>query len=173
MGERRNTDEPDFAALSGRIYRLCLALLRREDSAADAAQEALTRAWLRRGKKRKGVDWWTWAAGFAVRVCREVIRVRRFENRDHPDHRRMPGDAFDDAACRFRSDPDLQSAIHALPNRQREVTVLRFLVGQSIREVAATLDCPEGTVKSNLFKAVRTLRGRFGVSGTVDELRNV
>ena len=173
MGERRNTDEPDFAALSGRIYRLCLALLRREDAAADAAQEALTRAWLRRGKKRTGVDWWTWSAGFAVRVCREVIRARRFEGRDDLDDRKMPSEAFDDAASGLRSDPDLQAAIHALPNRQREVTVLRFLVGQSIREVAATLDCPEGTVKSNLFKAVRTLRGRFGVSGAVDELRNV
>lgn len=173
MGERRNTDEPDFAALSGRIYRLCLALLRREDAAADAAQEALTRAWLRRGKKGRGVDWWTWAAGFAVRVCREVNRARRFEDYDHPNDRTMPGDALDEAAPSLRSDPDLQAAIHALPNRQREVTVLRFLVGQSIREVAATLDCPEGTVKSNLFKAVRTLRGRFGVSGAVDELRNV
>ena len=173
MGERRNTDEPDFAALSGRIYRLCLALLRREDAAADAAQEALTRAWLRRGKKRTGVDWWTWAAGFAVRVCREFIRAPRFEDLGHPDDRKMPGDAFDDSASRFRSDPDLQAAVHALPNRQREVTVLRFLVGQSIREVAATLDCPEGTVKSNLFKAVRTLRGKLSVSGAVDELRNV
>lgn len=164
MGERRNTDEPDFAALSGRIYRLCLALLRREDAAADAAQESLTRAWLRRGKKRKGVDWWTWTAGFAVRVCREVIRTGRLEGRDHPPDRKMPGNTCDDAASSFQSDPDLQAAIHALPNRQREVTVLRFLVGQSIREVAATLDCPEGTVKSNLFKAMRTLRGRFGVS---------
>ena len=165
MGERRNTDEPDFAALSGRIYRLCFALLRREDTAADAAQEALTRAWLRRGKKRKGVDWWTWAAGFAVRVCREVNRTRRFEVGDLPDNPKTPGDSFDDAASSLRSDPDLQAAIHALPNRQREVTVLRFLVGQSIREVAATLECPEGTVKSNLFKAMSTLRGRFGVIG--------
>ena len=173
MGERRNTDEPDFAALSGRIYRLCLALLRREDMAADAAQEALTRAWLRRGKKRKGVDWWTWAAGFAVRVCREVIRERRLEGRDLPNDPETPGHVFDDAASSLRGDPDLQAAVHALPNRQREVTVLRFLVGQSIREVATTLECPEGTVKSNLFKAMRTLRGRFGVSGMVDELRNV
>lgn len=166
MRERENIDDPDFAALSGRIYRLCLALSRREDTAADAAQEALTRAWLRRGKKREGVDWWTWAAGFAVRVCREGIRARRFEGHNHPDDRRVPVDEVGDAASSFGSDPDLQAAIHALPNRQREVTVLRFLVGQSIREVAATLDCPEGTVKSNLFKAMRTLRGRFGVSGS-------
>jgi RNA polymerase sigma-70 factor (ECF subfamily) len=164
LSERRNTDEPDFAALSGRIYRLCLALLRREDAAADAAQEALTRAWLRRGRKRRGVVWWTWTAGFAVRVCREVIRERRFEGRDPPDDLKTASHALGDTASNSRSDPDLQAAIHALPNRQREVTVLRFLVGQSIREVAATLDCPEGTVKSNLFKAVRTLRGRFDVS---------
>ncbi|MCH8147500.1 MAG: hypothetical protein IH987_05825 [Planctomycetes bacterium] len=121
MGERRNKDEPDFAALSARIYRLCLALLRREDAAADAAQEALTRAWLRRGKKRKAVDWWTWAAGFAVRVCREVDRERRFVSGDDLDDWKSCGDTFHAAASSFRSDPDLLAAIHTLPNRQREV----------------------------------------------------
>lgn len=173
MGERKNKDEPDFAALSARIYRLCLALRRREDAAADAAQEALTRAWIRRGKRRKDVDWWTWAAGFAVRVCREVNRARRSVSCNDLDDWKIRSDAFHGAASSFRSDPDLLAAIHTLPNRQREVTVLRHLVGQSIREVAATLDCPEGTVKSNLFKAVRTLRDRLDVSRTGDELPDI
>ena len=173
MGEPRNKDEPDFVALSARIYRLCLALLRREDAAADAAQEALTRAWLRRGKKRENVDWWTWAAGFAVRVCREDKRARRFASCDDSDDWKSRDDALNNAASSIRDDPDLLAAIHTLPNRQREVTVLRHLVGQSIREVAATLDCPEGTVKSNLFKAVRTLRDRLNVSRTGDELRDI
>jgi len=55
-------------------------------------------------------------------------------------------------------DSALVAAIHSLPRRQKEVTVLRFLTGQSVREVATTLGCPEGTVKSNLHKAMANLR---------------
>ncbi len=68
--------QPDFADLSARVYRLCLALLGDETDACDAAQESLSRAWSVRGRKRDGVSWWTWTGGFAVRVCREMQRGR-------------------------------------------------------------------------------------------------
>ena len=44
----------------------------------------------------------------------------------------------------------LSDAIAGLPDRQREVVVMRFLMGQSTSEVAQSLDCPMGTVKSRI-----------------------
>ena len=64
----------------------------------------------------------------------------------------------------------LHEAIRALPDRQREVTVLRFLVGLSTREVAQTLGCPAGTVKSNLYKAVANLHAKLRSKESVDEV---
>ena len=65
----------------------------------------------------------------------------------------------------------LHEAIQALPTRQREVTVLRFLVGLSTRGVAETLGCPMGTVKSNLHKAIVNLHATLRSRDVIDEMR--
>ena len=44
-------------------------------------------------------------------------------------------------------------ALEALPRRQREVAVLRYLLEMSTAEVAAALGIAEGTVKSSLARA--------------------
>ena len=40
----------------------------------------------------------------------------------------------------------------------REIIVMRHLEGMSVREVAAVLELPEGTVKSRHFRALKSLR---------------
>ncbi len=52
----------------------------------------------------------------------------------------------------------LENAVRRLPQRQREVVSLRFFAEMKLEEVAAALDCPLGTVKSNLHKAVIGLK---------------
>jgi RNA polymerase sigma-70 factor (ECF subfamily) len=48
---------------------------------------------------------------------------------------------------------DVARALEALPRRQREVAVLRYLLEMSTAEVAAALGIGEGTVKSSLARA--------------------
>jgi RNA polymerase sigma-70 factor (ECF subfamily) len=52
----------------------------------------------------------------------------------------------------------LEEAVHRLPPRQREVVSLRFFGEMRLEEIAAALDCPLGTVKSNLHKAIMGLK---------------
>jgi RNA polymerase sigma-70 factor (ECF subfamily) len=51
----------------------------------------------------------------------------------------------------------LWKAIDALPDKLRAVLILAALEGHGVREVAALLDIPEGTVKSRLFLARKGL----------------
>lgn len=161
-------DQPDFAELAARVYRLCLALIGDEPNARDATQESLMRAWRDRRRRRPDVSWWTWAAGFALRVCRESRRRRT-----------GPRCLWQNSAAVLvtnkveGADRDRLQAVHeaivGLPDRQREVVVLRFLLGQSTEACAQMLDCPIGTVKSNLYNAVRNLRARvFEIEDTSD-----
>jgi RNA polymerase sigma-70 factor (ECF subfamily) len=53
----------------------------------------------------------------------------------------------------------LERAIRRLPARQREVLTLKYFGEMQLEEIAIVLDCPLGTVKSNLHKAVQTLKG--------------
>ena len=51
----------------------------------------------------------------------------------------------------------VRQAVKSLPDRQRVTLVLAYYQGLSYREVATVLDCSVGTVKTQMFRALRTL----------------
>ncbi len=59
-------------------------------------------------------------------------------------------------------------ALHALPERCREVILLRYLDGCSGKEIAARLGISLGTVKGHLLKGVRDCARYFEARGLVD-----
>jgi RNA polymerase sigma-70 factor (sigma-E family) len=74
----------------------------------------------------------------------------------------MP-DGFDIAArtdetASYDDQDQLARALAVLPPRQRAVIVLRFYAGLSEAEIAETLGCAPGTVKSQSSKAMLRLR---------------
>lgn len=71
-------------------------------------------------------------------------------------------DADDDTRIdREAQRAQLRAAVAALPDRQRDVVVLRILEGKSITESARLLNCAEGTVKAALHQALRKLQERL------------
>jgi RNA polymerase sigma-70 factor (ECF subfamily) len=59
-------------------------------------------------------------------------------------------------AARERS-AHVWQAIEKLPDKLRLVVVLSAIEGHDTREIATLLDLPEGTIKSRLFAARKTL----------------
>jgi RNA polymerase sigma-70 factor (ECF subfamily) len=64
-----------------------------------------------------------------------------------------------DASLQLR---DFERAVRRLPAAQREVLLLTTLDGKRYGEIAATLDLPEGTVRSRLWRARATVREWMG-----------
>jgi RNA polymerase sigma factor (sigma-70 family) len=56
----------------------------------------------------------------------------------------------------------LLAAIERLPQPAREAIACRYLLELSEEETAAALDCPRGTVKSRLARALERLRLELG-----------
>jgi len=63
--------------------------------------------------------------------------------------------------------------VAALPQRQREVVVLRFFADLSVAETARTMGTTEGTVKSQTHRALLLLRQSLDGSETFQEARDV
>lgn len=71
-----------------------------------------------------------------------------------PEHSAKVGDAFE----------ALQAAVQKLPERQRQVFLLRGWEELSVKETAFALKCSEGSVKTHFSRAVNTLREQLGGS---------
>ena len=69
-------------------------------------------------------------------------------------------------AVKAEQTQQVRRALESLPDRQRVTVVLAYYQGLSYREVAKVLDCSIGTVKTQMFRALRTLAQRLpDVSG--------
>ena len=59
--------------------------------------------------------------------------------------------------------------LETLPRRQRAVLVLRYYEDMSEQQIAATLGCAPGTVKSQASKALAKLRAAYESDGELRE----
>ncbi len=146
------------AAVQDDLFRLALGCGLAHADAVEVVQETLLRGYRRRGSWQLDGDAAAWLHGIAMNVAREFRRKRRRLPTAGLDanlvarHQRTDGDDRDADSRR------LVEALHALPPRQREALVCRFLLGMSVRRTAATMGCAEGTVKASVFAAMQNLR---------------
>ncbi|MGH3507942.1 MAG: SigE family RNA polymerase sigma factor [Nocardioidaceae bacterium] len=73
-------------------------------------------------------------------------------------------EGFDDSVAQSCT---VWKAVLDLPRRQRAVVVLRYYQDLTIPEIASVLDMAEGTVKSHLNAAKRTLGAHLGETHTI------
>jgi len=93
-----------------------------------------------------------------VNMSRGKLRRRRVESRAGALlHGRSQSRAPDWEAGRSDADIDVWRAVGTLPERQRACVALRYLEDMTEREIAETLDCSVGTVKSQLSRARKRL----------------
>jgi RNA polymerase sigma factor (sigma-70 family) len=59
---------------------------------------------------------------------------------------------------------DLQRALQALPRRQRQVVLLRYVAGFTEPEVAVALRCSVGSVKQHAARGRNALQARLTLS---------
>ncbi len=142
----------------GRVYGLCLRLMRDPESAEDCAQEAFINAWrgLRSFETRSAFG--TWLHRIAVNV---VLARRRKPWSDclPVDHvEPSPSDWVLDTPVEVS---EIESAIGALPEGARDVLVLCGIYGYSHGEAAEMLGVAEGTCKAQLHRARTLLRRKL------------
>ena len=139
-----------------RLEAVARLILRDQELARDAVQDAYIRAWRDLPGLRDPERFDAWLHRLTVNACLDAVRRRKrrpievelspIMPADHrrPDRRRRPRPA------RARLPPPRAD--------QRAVLVLHYYVGMSTSAVAETLDIPLGTAQSRLNRALAELR---------------
>lgn len=153
-------DERAFRVLYGRhtprLYQFVLRMMQgAEHEAEDVVQEAWTRAVERLDRFRWESKLSTWLIGIAVNLCRDRLRTANRRGT-------VPIDAVAPPAAPARAGAeeriDLERAIARLPAGYREVLLMHDVEGLTHFEIGERLGIAEGTSKSQLFFARRTMR---------------
>jgi RNA polymerase sigma factor (sigma-70 family) len=146
-----------------RLYALGFALSGNRHDAEEIAQDTFLRAYralVRYPPERvRDLKQRAWLHRIAVNVARN--RFRRPEPRtvelNGSEQDAAPGPESR-ALARMELD-GVASALGCLPDRYREAVVLRFVQDLSYAEAAEVLGQPVGTVKSNVHRGLKLLRG--------------
>src|ERR1035437_4627103 len=146
-------------------HRLASWILRDPTGAEDAVQEALLRAWNRRGTIRFELgEPHRWFMRIVVNVCRDELRRRR----------RQPVRAVETVAeplSSFRDHDDLDRAIARLTEDEQIVLGIRFGRDLTIPQIAVQMAVPECTVKSRSHYALEHVRAALDAERRAEELQ--
>ena len=161
-------DRDAFGALVERhqaaVRRLTRAVTGDAHDADDAAQDAFLSALDRIDTYDASRPFGPWLMRIATNASIDLVRRRAVRRADALDERapaRGPSPALDAESAEIRA--RLVTALAQLPERQRVAVTLFDVEGYSHAEIAAVLEIPEGTVRSDVFHARRALRVALAV----------
>ena len=170
-GETRAFDEL-VRRYRDRVYRLCMKILRHEDDAAEALQDAFLSAYRGLPNFKRESQFSTWLYRIATNASLMKLRRRRDGHVSYEQSQGNDGDAEPLAIPDWSSQPldELLDAetrevlgreVELLPANEREVFVLRDIMEQSNSDVAQELGLSVAAVKSRLHRARLHLRDRM------------
>jgi RNA polymerase sigma-70 factor (ECF subfamily) len=154
--------------IRGAAYRF----LGSEEEARDVAQEAFLKAYRALGGFKRDARFSSWLYQIATNLCRDRLRRRRTRAAVSLEELEETGPVIVETrpgAHELLQQLDLaravRRAVHALPDEQREVVILKEYQGLTFLEIAQSLDLPVSTVKTRLYRGLGQLRLRLEREG--------
>jgi RNA polymerase sigma-70 factor (ECF subfamily) len=156
---------------NARLYRVARAILKDDAEAEDALQEAYLAAYAKIGDFRAEATLSTWLTRIVINEALGRLRRRKrgdvvvpFSGDEKTEYEEGaivsddPSDLPETATLRGELRGLLERRIDALPLAFRTVFLLREVEEMTVDEVARSLDIPEATVRTRLFRARALLR---------------
>lgn len=169
-------DKRAFDLLVGKYQHKIVSLILRyvpdHAEAQDVAQEAFIKAYRAIARFRGDSAFYTWIYRIAINTAKNYL-VSQSRRPPASDIDAQDAEQFQvDTRLKDRGSPEhellreeiertLNEAISALPEDLRVAITLRELEGMSYEEIASTMECPIGTVRSRIFRAREAIDNRL------------
>ena len=140
------------------IYLFMRRLGHSHQGSEDLTQETFLAAWSHIGQLGSGKALNGWLYRIAGNVSRHHLRRRKGKKPASIDGFDVPAGESEDKAEHYEQLRRLKKAVERLPMRLRQVVVLHYMQHLTICEAAEAAGVREGTFKSRLNRALKTLR---------------
>lgn len=132
-----------------KLYKTALLYLGDPDAAEEALDEAIYRG-LKGCKKIREPEFFdTWLTRILINSCYAEMKRRR---------RRVSYDTLPESAEQIFDSLPLDEALRRLPKELKDVIILRFFSGHTLKETSEILDIPQGTAVTRQRRALKLLR---------------
>ena len=156
-----------------KIANLVMRYVRDPDLALDISQEAFLKAYRALPRFRGDSAFYTWLYRIAVNTAKNHLAAQRRRPMDVELDLQDPEQYDLHAKLKETDTPEgvtlsqelretVERAIDGLPEDLRTAIILRELDGMSYEEIAQTMDCPVGTVRSRIFRARDAIGKKIG-----------
>lgn len=156
-----------------KIVNLVMRYVRDPELSQDIAQEAFIKAYRALPRFRGDSAFYTWMYRIAVNTAKNHLAAQRRRPMDIELDLQDPEQYDLHAKLKETDTPEgvtisnelkltVERAIAALPEDLRTAIVLRELEGMSYEEIAQTMECPVGTVRSRIFRARDAIGKKVG-----------
>ena len=170
-----------------KLVKLVTRYVRNPAEAEDIAQEAFIKAYRALPQFRGDSAFYTWLYRIAINTAKNAVVSRDRSPVDYDLDRSSIDESYDmQGRLKDSETPEglvltdeirqtVNAAIEQLPEDLRTAIVLRELEGLSYEQIAASMGCPVGTVRSRIFRAREAIDHRLrevfeGGLGRAEEL---
>lgn len=184
----RQGDQRAFGVLvekyQRKLMRLLSRMVRDPHEVEDIAQEAFIKAYRALPQFRGDAAFYTWLYRIAVNTAKNYLASRNrsmptvsdqaMNDDDEPDERLVAQDISTPETELLSKQVAIavNQAVDALPQELRQAITLREIEGMSYEEIADTMACPIGTVRSRIFRAREAIAVKLRpILGTPDDKR--
>lgn len=137
-----------------KLYKTAYLYTKNKDDALDIVQDTICKALNNIHKLNEPQYFSTWLTKILINASYDFLRKKKkilivdFEI----------SDKVSDTTRSIEENIDLFEAIEKLNHRHQTIIILRYYQDKPIKEIAEMLEIPEGTVKSNLHRALQILK---------------
>ncbi|MCZ2146918.1 MAG: RNA polymerase sigma factor [Bryobacterales bacterium] len=155
----------------GPVVHFLYRMVQRQSVAEELAQEVFLRVYRSRATYAPTAKFTTWLFRIATHLALNWLRDRKHEkgqesldqevgegmSRQIPDRE----GTVEQKMLREARFAEIRKAIEGLPEKQRAAVLMHKYQEMEYSQIAGALECSESAVKSLLFRAYETLRGRL------------
>ncbi len=156
-----------------KIMRLLSRMIRDPAEIEDVAQEAFIKAYRALPQFRGDSAFYTWLYRIAINTARNWLAANKRAPSTPSAFENEEGETFNESdALTDGSNPEsemasrqiaetVNKAINDLPEELRNAIVMREIDGMSYEDIAESMNCPIGTVRSRIFRAREAIATRL------------